>query len=50
MQIAFAEVQEKYDTTVGLEILEILVDIFFILDMIVTLLSSYMDTADGETI
>ena len=34
----------------GLEILEILVDIFFVLDMVVMFFSAYMDTVDGETI
>ena len=50
LQIAFLEVQEYYDSTKGLEILEILVDVFFILDMAVIFLSAYIDTADGETI
>ena len=50
LQIAFIEVQNTYDTTIGLEVLEILVDVFFILDMVVVFLSAYIDTADGETI
>ena len=50
LQIAFIEVQDYYDTTLSLEILEILVDVFFILDMVVIFFSAYIDTADGETI
>ena len=41
--------QDYYDTHLGLEVLEILVDVFFILDMVVVFLSTYIDTADGET-
>ena len=50
LQIAFVEVQNQYDNTASLEVLEILVDVFFILDIFVVFLSAYIDTADGETV
>jgi len=39
-----------YDDNTSLTVLEILIDVFFILDMVVTFFSSYIDTIDGEII
>ena len=49
-EIAFAEVQEFYDTHTVLEVWEILVDCFFIMDMLIMFASSYVEKSSGETI
>ena len=50
MQIAFMTIQNIYDESDALNWLETSVDLFFAVDIVINLMSAYVDTEDGETI
>ena len=50
VQIAFVAVEDYYDSHTSLEVLEIMVDCFFIADMVIMFFSSFIDVTNGETI
>lgn len=50
LRIAFYQVEYEYTQRASLEAIETTVDIFFLFDVIILFLTSYIDTANGETI
>lgn len=50
LRLAFTQVEEEYQQRSSLNILETIVDVFFLCDMIGLFMTSYIDVVQGETI
>lgn len=50
MRLAFQQIEDEYTTRTSLAVIETVVDIFFLADVIGLFFTSYIETANGETI